>query len=217
LCAGFGMVVALRWALLTPPVFYQRADQAVRASADRPDRAEAFMQKAVRLANDVQHQPHWSIQFTETEINSWLAEELPRQYSELLPSNVSEPRVALDDGTLHIGVRLEDSPGREVLSLSVRPQVLTDHRLALQIESVQVGRLPIPLDRVLEDMRRSGITERWRVSWYVQDGRDVAVINLSELVAPSITLDAIEIKNDRLTITGTGKASRTSRKPNSSQ
>ncbi|HID22676.1 MAG TPA: hypothetical protein EYP14_09780 [Planctomycetaceae bacterium] len=204
-CAGLTIIAFVVWALLTPPRFYQEAEESL-GRADRSEQAEALVQKSVRLADDVHHRPRWSVQFTEPEINSWLADWLPKQAPEWLPPGVCDPRIALGQGTLELGFRVDRLPGRGVLSVTLRPHVLTDHRLALQIERVRAGRLPIPLDRVLEELRQSGLVDRWRTRWYLQDGRDVAVIDLNEIVDPAIRLDAIEIRDGRLTIVGSRRA-----------
>src|SRR5262245_60625619 len=73
------------------PEFYT-AELAVAPATQEKD-SDVFIQKATTMHNDLQHSGAWEQVFTAKAINAWLAVDLPRNHSTLLPSGMSDPRV----------------------------------------------------------------------------------------------------------------------------
>src|SRR5437762_406956 len=85
------------------PVFYQQAIAAPVAA--QAEEGERFERAALDLHNQLQHFGRWETCLTQEQVNGWLAIDLPAKFPQALPSGLSEPRIAIDDGVLHIALR----------------------------------------------------------------------------------------------------------------
>src|SRR5438128_2646719 len=87
------------------PDFYRQA--LAESSAAQADDGERFERTALYLHNQLQHAGRWEARITQEQINGWLATDLPAKFPHALPSGVSEPRIAIDDGVLRIALRYQ--------------------------------------------------------------------------------------------------------------
>jgi len=158
-----GALVAFWRALLFEPAFYR---QALDVAAYRQAAASDELEQAVRQLHDrVQHERSWEQIFTDEDLNAWLATELPRQDSRLLPSGVSEPRVVIEPGRVRVAARYEVGGLSTVVSLECEVfQGEEPNVVGLRIGRVRAGAVPIPLDRWVEQAtaaaRRSNLPIR---------------------------------------------------------
>ena len=152
------------------PDFYAEALADIPPPAARADAAAAFAEKTAELAADL-HAPNaagltWEQRFSQTQINSWLAVRLPERYGEKIPDSVSDPRVDLsEEGRVRLGFRLSNSKFDGVVSLAVRPEVTAPNRLALHVEGLFAGLLPIDparfAPRVSAQLDKYGVDHEW--------------------------------------------------------
>ena len=115
---GCGTVL---WALLETPPFYREVVDSQPNRVAREKAAKKFVQHTIQLADDVKHADAWSVEFTQEQVNGWLAEELEQKYDELVPEGVRQPRVQFDEGLFRIGFLYEREHWGGVVSLSLRP------------------------------------------------------------------------------------------------
>src|SRR5688572_29893378 len=71
-----GGVAVFFWAVRQTPEFYEAAIEEEPAPEVRRDDAKQFVQRTLNLVDGIQNANKWAEQFTQTQINSWLAEEL---------------------------------------------------------------------------------------------------------------------------------------------
>lgn len=170
--------VGVYWALKHVPEFYEQAlaekiDPVVRKAA-----AKQFVQTTLRLVDRIQNEDTWSEEFQQTQINSWLAEELHQKYEEVVPPGITQPRVRIKKGTVLVGFRYADDTFQGVVSVRLRPWVPSPNRLAIEIESVRAGVVPIPLQDVIDEVTATFETEGWHVEWQQANGNDVLIVHL---------------------------------------
>lgn len=182
------------WALYQVPDFYNAALRETPEPAVRQQEARQFVRQTMRLVDDIRHEPEWSEEFRQQQINSWLAEELTDpKYADLVPPGVSDPRVALDGGLIRLGFRVRHNGWEGVVSLRIRPWVPAENQLALEIQSVKVGLVPYPLDEVLGQVVRAVEDEGWRVEWQQASGNDVLIVHLDRGRPDDPVLENLEV------------------------
>lgn len=198
-CAAGG---SLFWALVQVPDFYEEElatpiDPAVRKAA-----AKMFVQQTLRLADDIQHADRWSQEFTQRQVNSWIAEELHLKYAKLVPPGVSRPRVRFLDQTVLIGFRFEQKRFSGIVSLRLKPWVSQLNQLTLEVLSVRAGLVPIPLDNVLGEVTRQLEYAGWQTEWRQNDGNDVLIVHLDRPGRNQPVLESVDVAEGVLRIRG---------------
>lgn len=170
-------VGGLYWATRQVPDFY-RQSLARQSDAD-PASGERFEQQALALHSQLQHAGRWEIRFTQDEINGWLADDLPRKFPRLLPEGLSDPRVAIDGNALRLAVRYRRGSVDTVLSLS-GDAYLTDqpNEVAVRIGQARAGFVPVPLGRLLDDIRARAVLAGVPLRWTEADGAPVALLRV---------------------------------------
>lgn len=200
--AGAG---GLWWSLFQSPDFYRTVLEQERRADPVARKAEAkrFVHRTMKLVDDIRHSDAWSQDFTEDEINAWLAEELQRKFGDWLPPGVSEPRVHIESDAIHVGFQYEE-PGQwsGVVSLRVLPWINEPNQLALQFESIRAGLVPVPVEQIVEGTTEHARASGWQVEWQQHDGYDVALIRLATEKEPSAELDGVELRDGSLHVHG---------------
>jgi len=150
-------------ALYHTPTFYAAALTEPADPQVRKQQAKRFVQTTMQLVDGIRNADRWSEEFSQEQVNSWLAEELPGQYRDWLPDGVREPRVRFDDGTLELAFQYDKGTWRGVVSGKVRPWVSGPGEIALEIQSLRAGLVPIPLDEVLQEVATELNNVGWRI------------------------------------------------------
>jgi len=198
-CAAGG---SLFWALVQVPDFYEEelatpVDPAVRHAA-----AKTFVQQTLRLVDDIKYSDRWSQEFTQRQVNSWIAEELHTKYAKLVPPGVSRPRVRFLDQTVLIGFRFEQKRFSGIVSLRLKPWVSQPNQLTLEVLSVRAGLVPIPLDDVLGAVTRQLEYAGWQTEWRQNDGNDVLIVHLDRPGRNQPVLESVAVAEGVLRIRG---------------
>src|SRR5687767_2691292 len=85
------------------PDFYR---EAITADTQRQAAAsKEMLRTATALVNNAQHEGEWEAEFTEEQINGWLAVDLVENHGQALPPEVQDPRVSIRPDGAKIGWR----------------------------------------------------------------------------------------------------------------
>lgn len=192
----------LAWACLgRAPGFYQRA--AAMPALRRREGARRFVAQGVQLRNDIANEPRWEAAFGDEEVNAWLAEDLVAHFADLIPPGVHDPRVAFESGRVHLGFRLDEGPIRSVISVVATARVREPNTLALTIEKIHAGLMPIPADRLTGRIGDSAAKHGVDLTWERDGPLPVAVIRyVADAGRPDVTLDAIQVFEGSLRLAG---------------
>jgi len=190
------------WAAYQVPDFYRELEASTVAPKVRKDEAKKFTQQTLQLIDDVKQSRDWTHEFTQQQVNSWFVEELDGKYSDLLPEGAKDPRLKITPDSVMLGFRYMHSHWRGIVSLEVKPWVPQPNRLALQFSSVKAGHLPIPLDRILNQIRQNFETRGWHVEWRQAAGNDVLVIDFSRRPGKRSQLKSIRLMKGKVRING---------------
>lgn len=143
------------------------------------EQGEKFERQALALHNQAYHDGRWTVRFTEEEINGWLAVELPAKFPRALPPGISAPRVAFEKGRMRLALRLQRGEASTVLSAAGEAHLTAEpNEIAVRIDSMRAGLLPVPLSRFLEEISQRAAQADLPLRWTEIDGSPVALIRL---------------------------------------
>ncbi|MDF1746333.1 MAG: hypothetical protein P1V19_21740 [Gimesia sp.] len=190
-----GVAGGLYWSSSQVPDFYQIALQEQSQPEVRQQKAKQFVQHSMQLVNDVRNkEPRWSQEFSEQQVNAWLAEELHQNYNEWVPEGISDPRVKFDKNQVDLGFHLTLKQWSGIISLKFKPWLMDNNQLVLELDHARAGLLPIPIDDAISDLIREARSEGWYIEWGQANGNDALIVHLdrgkSEL--PDLTALAVE-------------------------
>lgn len=212
LAAGCGGL-ALAALLALEPEFYRS-----RAAAAPPGGAEPLARrlvtKAAALRADFLRPGDWGTAVTEAELNAWLATDLPRNHPQLLPPQVSEPRVAFGPRRIRVGGRLAVGPVGCVGSFEAEVALRAVNQVGIVVEAVRLGGLPLPAGPVVRELARRCADLGLPTEVRRLDGRTVLVVYTSPISgtgAPSHWLESLAVEEGELLVAGTTKAADASR------
>jgi hypothetical protein len=187
------------------PEFYQSAlavDEDLNAT-----QGDVFETKLLDLQNDARSKTKWQATFSEAEVNGWLASDLLEKFPESLPENVLDPRIAISPNRLNLAVRLQ-SPRLSAVVVAEVDVFVTEvpGQIAIRIEYVRAGWIPIPVTRIADQLAQSLRRSRIRVSWTEMEGVPVALLTLPpdlvKLGNSRVELESIQLLEDTLVLTG---------------
>jgi len=182
---GIGLVAVLlavaaylvHRSMQTGPAFYQEA-LLIDASAGSAA-GEQLEQQLVELHNEVLREEQWSATFTEEQINGWLAYGLPKRFAHVLPSTVSDPRVAIDKDGLKLGFRYLDEHISGIITLHLDAYVAkTDNEIGIVVDHLNAGLVPLPISKWTERITNTAANHGIPLRWTQQNGAPVALVNL---------------------------------------
>lgn len=197
-----GMVAGLWWAANQAPDFYEAALASPVPPAVRHEAARKFAARTAELVEEIRYAREWEQEFTQPQVNAWLAEELPRQYGHRIPRGVSKPRVVFAEGLVRIGFQLTSSKFDGVVSLDLRPTVPEPNRLAIAVESLYAGLLPLApgsfTDDVSKQLDRHGVEHEWQL----ENGIHVLYVTIVPDRGDRPVLEEIVVDDEKLRIAG---------------
>ena len=123
---------------------------------ERTRQADQFVRATLRLRNGIHNNEEtWSEEFDEQAINGWFAEELPTRYAGLLPEGISDPRLRIEQDGAWIAFRARRGMWSGVVNCRLKAWVAAPNELAIEIQSLRAGLIPIPVDDVVADWKRT--------------------------------------------------------------
>lgn len=185
------------------PDFYRRAvgpgDPQVEQQSRRLVSKVSALQASWTRTGD------WEAVLDEDEINAWLATDLPRNHSRLLPAGMADPRVALEPGRIVVAVRVSRWSLSVVATCRAEVVLRDVNRLGVVVEHVSLGRMPLPVGPVLRDIVRRLSTAGLPTDLRRIDGRQILVISLPAAPDPTAlghTLDRLTIDTGSVVFAG---------------
>jgi hypothetical protein len=186
------------------PEFYR--DAISRDPDDQEQARDEFVAQVTALASDLHRAGRWQSLFTSEQINAWLTLELAKNYPDLLPGELRDPRIAIRDNEATIACRHGIGEAASVLSLTVDVSLQGPNVLALRIRRARAGALPVPLGQVLDGISHAARQLNLRLEWRKTHGDPVALISFSRPQSAdfeALKLQAIELRQGELFLAGT--------------
>ncbi|NLE38950.1 MAG: hypothetical protein GX621_13080 [Pirellulaceae bacterium] len=197
---GFGFW--LFWAARQVPDWYSEA-VAVDDSAALEKASDQMEQRIAELISAFETTGRWEVVITEEQINGWLSHGLPKKHPDALPVGLADPRVKIEpDGVTGAGrVDLETAAG--VVSLKVDFYATEEHCLAARIRKARLGRVPWPLNRVLEEISGAAGRSEVPLAWREVEGDPVAVIRIPLIEGDKrVLIETLKLDDGKLLVGG---------------
>jgi hypothetical protein len=192
---------ALWFSLTRQPEFYRKTS--VIAPERRQAEAKKFEAKSLQLQNDIVNEPRWEAVFTDEQVNSWLAEDLVTHFSDQIPPGVHEPRVLFELDRVLFGFQLDRGPVRSIVSVAGRVRVLGDHEIAITIEHIRAGVVPIPAHQLLEQIADTARAHGLEIQWEKDGDCPMAIVKYSPYrTRRDITLDRLQVLDGQIRLAG---------------
>jgi hypothetical protein len=183
------------------PEFYVQALKV--DSLEQRKQGSQMETKLLDLRNSILISETWSAEFTEPQINGWMAFDLRKKFPELVPNGIKDPRVSIKDQTIKLAFRCEVKPFKGIAIIETEI-FMTDvlNQVGVKFKSVRSGLIPVPVaafaDQVTAIAQKSGI----EIEWKDIEGDPVAMIQLPEKLVKSDDGSYIELETF---MTDTGK------------
>ncbi|HEX4132742.1 MAG TPA: hypothetical protein VHZ24_22095 [Pirellulales bacterium] len=198
-----GMLGGVTWAYRHVPDFY-RQSLAVDETKQREANDELLAQ-ATALVSSARKQGTWSAAFTADQINGWLAVDVPENYPDVLASGISEPRLRIEPHRATIACHYTDEKVSTVVSLDVEVALAEPNVLALKIERLRAGAMPLPLSTVIDGLSTVAADMELPLRWTKSDGAPTALLSLPPMVDQNGTqyeLRTLELRAGQLVLAG---------------
>jgi hypothetical protein len=183
------------------PEFYAEALKPMTSAHSQS--GHELTQNVAAISSEALRGGRWRATFSDWQINSFLAVDIPKKHPRLLPANIHDPRVSIRREEASIGWRV--SGGWEaVYSLSIVPYVAEPNVLSVRIRRIRAGALPVPLGEVVDGLSQAARQAGLRLQWQQTDGDPVAVIHLpTDPDAPQrLLLDTVELTDGAIVVAG---------------
>jgi len=187
------------------PEFYRRA--LVVAPEVEKEAGDELEKRVLDLRNSARKPGDWEAEFTDAQVNGWLASDLPEKFPSSLPREIADPRLAFTPGGAQMACRYTDNGLDAVLALAVEIELTGEpNELAIRITSASVGLFPLPLspwkDRLSKAAERSSVPLRWED----KDGDLVAVVTIprthEKFKNSDITIHTVELRDGAIFLAG---------------
>lgn len=199
------------------PDFYARATQ--RLPEDLDSAIAKLEQDMVQLQGDAAQLGSWRAVFTDEQINAWLVQQLPREFPKLLPPGVTEPRIVIEDGRVLVAARFTNAHIDTVVSFEVKA-ALTEHAnvLAVQVNNLRAGMLPLPLKRFLRGISQEAAKSNMEVRWDMDQDDPIALVTIPSdhpsYIHSPVIVESVYLAEGILALAGhTGAEARQSYRP----
>jgi len=106
------------------PEFYQQALTSAVPTAPQIQVGDEFERQALNLHNQATKPGPWQAEFTDEQINAWLAAILPRNHPQALPAETRDPRVKITERGVQVGWRYQTErfqTGEEPADIGIHP------------------------------------------------------------------------------------------------
>jgi len=173
----------------------------VRAETQRRE----FESQLSTLVSDTQALPEWKTRVTADQINAWLALRLERDFPGFQQAGLVAPRIILEEGRAVFAARSEMTSVEGIISIALRPLVTETDELALEIESAKIGRLSLPLDAIMSQLRQTPLAEMGAIRLSQTGAKAAVIVDLDRLDAgrdKALCLTGVDVRPGELLLRG---------------
>ena len=192
------------------PEFYTRATK--QLPPDLIAASQRLEQDVEQLQNAASQLGSWQATFSDDQINAWLAQQFPEEFPQMLPAGVEDPRIVIEEGRVLAAARFTNSRIDTVVSFELKVE-LTEHAnvLAVRIEQLRAGSLPLPLQSFLRGISREAAKGDIAVVWDMDDTGPVALVTVPsehpKFATSPVIIESLVLQGGYLALAGhTGPA-----------
>ncbi len=197
-------VAALLLAVKSKPKFYAKSLQVERSILARKSR-EATEKTTETFAKLTPLRSGWETKYTEDEINGYLAVDLARDHPKILPPEIKDPRISLQNEKLEFACQIENGTFTGVLNLVMDVKFPQTNRCEIRFQVARLGLLPFSRETVrdllADGFRQSGV----KVETPTIEGDPALVLDFQIPIQEkklSLLLESLTIENGEISFSG---------------
>jgi hypothetical protein len=179
---------------------------AIRVEPKELQSASQRMENRVAaLYSDAKTAGEWTSVFSDDEVNGWLAVAMDKNHGDILPDEVSDPRIAFADDRFMLGFRYQGERIDAVVSVEAEAFMADDDVAAVRLHDARVGDLPLPMKRVVDSINRGAKRLDLAVRWTHLDGDPVLLLSLVHALSTDEEerqLKLLKLRDGELLLTG---------------
>lgn len=199
------------------PTFYSEASLAT--SKETVEASRALEDKVEQLQSSAAKRGSWRAGFSDSHINAWLLEELPKKFPRLLASGASEPRIVIENGRVLAAVRYQNGRIDTVISCEIEVKLTEQpNMLALHVQKLKAGALPLPLNKFLSGISKEASRGEIDVHWDMTESGPIALVTVPSedprYVLSPVIVESVRLVSGSLMLSGhTGSLAHQSYRP----
>ena len=186
------------------PEFYR--ERAVAPGQTRMQQSKEFLKTFTKVLSEAINGCDFNATFTEDQINSYFQEAFITSgfAKNLLPEEISEPRIAIEPERIRLAFRYGSVPWSTIISIDWRVWLAPKESnvVALELQGLHAGSLPISAQSLLEKISDIARRKNIDVTWYRHHGNPVALLRFPNDSRTAVQLHQLELRSGRLTIVG---------------
>lgn len=197
------LILATYRAAVHEPEFY-REETAIPVENQKTANDE-FLAQTTAVASVVERPGAWSLTLTQEQINGFLAVDLPQNHGQVLPPFLHEPRVHLQPREATIACRMREGMLSSIATLVLDIYLAEPNVVGVRFKRLRAGIVPMPLDRLLDQLKLLGEQNEVPIRWTRQEGDTVALVELPPLKPNQgirQRIDQIEVRAGEIFIAG---------------
>ncbi len=188
------------------PEFYSKA---LRVDSEEQKKFGSQMETVLLdLHNSIIVSDEWSAEFTEKQLNGWLAWDLEKKFPKLLPPQISDPRVDIDDkDEISLAFRCDSKP-YEGIGI-IKGEIFLSgvvNQIGIRIKSIRSGLVPIPFALFADQVAVFAEKSEIDIEWTDHDGDPVVLVDIPEpLLRHSgnyIEFKSVKVGDEKIRIAG---------------
>jgi hypothetical protein len=204
LLPAIGLLIGVYCALTYEPPFYR--ERVAMGGKHRQAEADRFVAQSLQLRNDIANEEQWEAVFTDDEVNAWLVRELVAHFGDRVPQGVDDPVVAFNLDQVTLAFKVDRGPFRTLVWVVARARVAADHTVALRLEKIRAGAMPIAADELVEPITTQAKALGLNIEWQEEEGQPVAFIGYSPNPGRvDVVLDRVQLLDGQIYISGRSK------------
>ncbi len=191
------------WAVTTTQPYYLEALQEDPVALE--EKSRQLESRFTALQSDLQSEGEWQTVVAADEINGWLALKLPELFPKAIPADIRDPRIAITSEAVLLAAATDVSGVGTVVSVAFEPFVTEEGDLAIEIQAVFAGALPLPSKEIIDKLSQVTQNAGLPIRWTQNNGRKVMVIERQLWdtgEGERRVLEAIELSEGRLFLSG---------------
>ncbi|MFM8496239.1 MAG: hypothetical protein ACKOEM_12055 [Planctomycetia bacterium] len=202
MAAGFaGCLVVVALLLKHEPAF----SRATVADPDAERAAARLVTKGAALHAALGRAGPWGAAISDSELNAWLATDLPRNHPKLLPRGISTPRLHFRPQRVETCVRVGSGLLSAVVWCDLEVTLRGVNQLGIVVQKASLGALPLPAAPVLAEAGRRLSALGCVTELRPRDGRMVLVVYIPATLGggPQWRLESLRIDAGEMVVAGT--------------
>ncbi|MEQ8210292.1 MAG: hypothetical protein RH917_10715 [Lacipirellulaceae bacterium] len=167
--------------------------------------SEELKNRVARLIDETKKPKPWQTEFTDSQINGWLAIALMAQYAERVPESLTDPRVAFEDDHITLGLRYREGKISTVITLVATPRIVDADMLGIRLDSAHAGSLPISTSKIARKIAAGAEKMEIPLAWTEEEGSPVALFPLAAAISSvgqRRQLETLQIEDGKLRFAG---------------